>query len=590
MLVMLALLLSSLVIPSHIAAKENTITIYKNIPVFHSIGHHNWDLLTNGELNVINHFIHENDVVFDIGANVGNWSEQALRVAPHSKFYAFEPIPSIFQQLKTNLAPRGVSVHNCALSDYTGVKTLFFYPQNSELSSLHYRPILKDMLQTEPTQIEVPTINLATFCRDNNIDHIDFLKIDTAGAEVEILRSAQSLLAEQKISFIQFEYGGCYKDSKTTLKEAYSLLTSCGYHIFRIIPNGLVEIIEWDEQLENYIYSNYFASVKELKGGKDFVIPGIKNNWPSSPSFPYISGDTFKSACDFVIDDHQVPFDPAMVKDGDIIFLNSEYVKSDYLEFFFSILHPLITARYILVTHNSDRGVPGKYAPYLDDTKLAAWFGQNILLSDHPKLFPIPIGIANRCWPHGNVKLTTDMKSLAGTLEKTNLLYMNFTLLTNKMRSEIHELFKDAPYCTVSEHVASRQFHYLAWTKYWQSDTQDTYRENDEKENMLYAGYLQDLICSKFVFSPEGNGIDCHRTWEILLMGSIPIVKHSTIDKVFDGLPVLLVDDWQEVTQEFLEKQYAIMNQKNYNMERLYADYWIEQIQDMKRKVVAGLV
>jgi len=265
MLVMLALLFSSLAIPSHIEAKENAITVYKNMPMFHSIGHHNCDMFTNGELNVINHFIQENDIVFDIGANVGNWSEQALRVAPHGKIYAFEPIPSIYQQLKTNLESRGVSVHNCALSDYTGIKTLFFYPHNSELSGLHYRSILKDILQAEPTKIDVSTINLATFCLDNTIDHIDFLKIDTAGAEVEILRSAQSLLSEQKISFVQFEYGGCYKDSKTTLKEAYSLLTSCGYHVFRIIPNGLVEIAEWDDQLENFVYSNYFASIKELK-------------------------------------------------------------------------------------------------------------------------------------------------------------------------------------------------------------------------------------------------------------------------------------------------------------------------------------
>ena len=62
-------------------------------------------------------------------------------------------------------------------------------------------------------------------------------------------------------------------------------------------------------------------------------------------------------------------------------------------------------------------------------------------------------------------------------------------------------------------------------------------------------------------------------------MGAIPVVKHSTIDRVFDGLPVLLIDDWQEVTPEFLEKKYEEMTHKKYNMERLFADYWLQQIQ-----------
>ena len=55
-----------------------------------------------------------------------------------------------------------------------------------------------------------------------------------------------------------------------------------------------------------------------------------------------------------------------------------------------------------------------------------------------------------------------------------------------------------------------------------------------------------------FVVSPRGHGYDCHRTWEALALGCIPIVKHSPIDHVFDHLPVLIVREWSDVNRELL--------------------------------------
>jgi hypothetical protein len=56
------------------------------------------------------------------------------------------------------------------------------------------------------------------------------------------------------------------------------------------------------------------------------------------------------------------------------------------------------------------------------------------------------------------------------------------------------------------------------------------------------------MAAHAFVASPHGNGLDCHRTWEALALGCIPIVKRSPIDKVFQGLPVWIVGSWKEVT------------------------------------------
>jgi hypothetical protein len=59
-----------------------------------------------------------------------------------------------------------------------------------------------------------------------------------------------------------------------------------------------------------------------------------------------------------------------------------------------------------------------------------------------------------------------------------------------------------------------------------------------------------------FVASPHGHGLDCHRTWEALLLGSIPIVKTSTLDPMWKDLPVLIVDDWGDITPKLLQKTF----------------------------------
>lgn len=288
---------------------------------------------------------------------------------------------------------------------------------------------------------------------------------------------------------------------------------------------------------------------------KTFVVPSLKGicclDKRSNPamrksSSPYISGDTFRSICDFIIDEARIPFDPVHVQDGDIIFLNA-----DFMNYFFSEVHQHIKSRYILVTHNSDCSIPGKYENYLDDERLIAWFGQNVNLV-HPKLIPIPIGFANRYWAHGDMDI---IKRVVPRDEKKIFLYFNVVITTNKAEREfVHSFFKNKSFCTVSQ-------------------------------KKPFEAYLNDLACSKFVVSPPGNGIDCHRTWEALCMGAFPIVKSSPMDSIYEGLPVVIIKDWKVVTQNFLEEKYEQMIHKEYAWEKLYADYWINKIITVKYEV-----
>ena len=75
-------------------------------------------------------------------------------------------------------------------------------------------------------------------------------------------------------------------------------------------------------------------------------------------------------------------------------------------------------------------------------------------------------------------------------------------------------------------------------------------------DNCRFNQYIKETAEHKFQLSPPGLGPDCYRVWESLLVGTIPIVEHSYFDWMYEGLPVLFIDKWEEVTPEFLEQKY----------------------------------
>jgi hypothetical protein len=90
--------------------------------------------------------------------------------------------------------------------------------------------------------------------------------------------------------------------------------------------------------------------------------------------------------------------------------------------------------------------------------------------------------------------------------------------------------------------------------------------------------YADALGRAKFVLSPPGRGWDCYRTYEAIAMGAIPIVRRQApISRIVDGLPVLVVDNWAEVTPERLESEWAV-RQTAPDLTRITTAYWRERI------------
>ncbi|MEM7294430.1 MAG: hypothetical protein AAF420_13705, partial [Pseudomonadota bacterium] len=84
----------------------------------------------------------------------------------------------------------------------------------------------------------------------------------------------------------------------------------------------------------------------------------------------------------------------------------------------------------------------------------------------------------------------------------------------------------------------------------------------------------QSLSRHAFVVSPHGNGLDCHRTWEALSLGCIPIVKRSALSPLFDDLPVLIVEDWRDVSEQLLNQTIEAFCGREFNYAKLTLAYW----------------
>ncbi|WP_169714373.1 FkbM family methyltransferase [Algoriphagus antarcticus] len=193
-------------------------------------------------------------IVFDVGANIGIWTQELKKYAPDSIVYLFEPIPDTFDRLIQNLSVLNeVHPSQIALSNKLGEFEMNYYPNQSYFSSIYPTSLGKDGIK-----VKVQTISGDEFCFQNSIEHINILKIDVEGAEEKVLEGFQGFLENQKISMVQFEYGQHSLDSKFLLKDFYTLFENYGYKVGKIYPNW-IDWSAYDLSMENFILSNFIA-------------------------------------------------------------------------------------------------------------------------------------------------------------------------------------------------------------------------------------------------------------------------------------------------------------------------------------------
>jgi len=210
---------------------------------------------------------------------------------------------------------------------------------------------------------------------------------------------------------------------------------------------------------------------------------------------------------------------------------NIFFIKPDFLPEFIRQVLPKINYNFVLLTHDSDIPVTSEYNAILENPYLIKWFGMNCHVM-HPKLQPIPIGMANEVWPHGNKD--TMLKIINENNIKKNLVYCNFDLNTN---------LKDRKYALSVLH----KFDFIDF----------------EIKKLNYEDYLRKLSTYKYVISPPGNSVDCHRIWESIYLGVIPVVLKSIPMVYFKDCPILFINNWEELDTKLLLDKYEKINSRS---------------------------
>lgn len=250
--------------------------------------------------------------------------------------------------------------------------------------------------------------------------------------------------------------------------------------------------------------------------------------------------------------------DDIITTDGYLEFCDKtdiDYIKTDffYIGSFMwrGSLHPQSVGRNIVIGH-SDYSI--------NDSILCNIDFENIFCinkdTNNNNVHGIPLGITNDCDDspmhrvYGNREIMIDVMN--DTVEKNTLAYLNFNISNYpNERNLIFNNFSKENWVLVSD--------------------ADNTLEGRKK-------YLYEIKSSKFVFCPRGNGIDTHRLWETLYMGSYPIVKYEKTHELFTDLPILFINDWNEINEDFLNKKYEDFNKTDWNLNKLKLSYWTDYI------------
>lgn len=200
--------------------------------------------------------------VFDVGANMGQWSLELVAVADdlgvthRIDVHAFEPSAFSSLHLTNALTDRPVRINRIALSDTVGEAQLHIVHEGAGSNSLHKNSHLV------PTELEekVTVSTVDDYCRSMGIASINLLKIDTEGHDLSVMKGAVPLLAERRIAAVQFEYNHRWIAARHYLRDAFDLLTPFGYQLGKLTPAGVEAYPEgWDPDLETFVEGNYLA-------------------------------------------------------------------------------------------------------------------------------------------------------------------------------------------------------------------------------------------------------------------------------------------------------------------------------------------
>ena len=261
---------------------------------------------------------------------------------------------------------------------------------------------------------------------------------------------------------------------------------------------------------------------------------------------PFISGLAFHRASKWSLcPRYPMLFEPHKFQENDVVFLNFEFFNH-----FVEILKKNPPAsKFVLITHNSDKLFEDAHFEIIKGVVTKVYAINNVCTN--PCVQTIPIGYRDH--PYNTMVQLTETPT---NIDKDILLYMNFELNTNmEKRTACMNHFLNESYVVKEGFL--------------------------KKDALPIEEFYKKMARSKYILSPEGTGIDCHRIYESIYLNAIPIIKKTRMDSFYSKLPVVIVDDWSDITERYLNENYdalilKLLSWKMENKDWLKSQHWLQ--------------
>ena len=207
----------------------------------------------------------------------------------------------------------------------------------------------------------------------------------------------------------------------------------------------------------------------------------------------------------------------------------------------------------VIITGHSDYPITDNLVEYFNPK---IWYTVNKQTNKY-NVLSLPLGITNNTNESMIHQIYGDLDCMIKVMNEKidkckSLVYMNFNINTYQQeRQYVYNLFYNKDWVTVGNIINTLEGRTV---------------------------FLRDIKSHSFVLCPRGNGVDTHRLWETLYMGSIPILKRDIAFKEFEDLPICFINDWNDVNEEFLLNERNRILNNTYNLDKLRIDYWINKI------------
>lgn len=215
------------------------------------------DFHTNGEEAFALDRLRGTSVVFDVGAAKGNWTEIALTADPKLTVHCFEPESRRFKMLIDRQFGERVILNKVGLGDAPGQAKIFVGTSGGSNSLFPQRYNGQAHDAPDGETVNVSTVDI--YCREKNIQWIDFIKMDIEGYEMAAIRGAEQMLRAGKIGIVQFEYSYVFLDAGVSLMRLMQYVHELNpdYEFHKIYPDGARRVSTYEHTLDNFKTQNW---------------------------------------------------------------------------------------------------------------------------------------------------------------------------------------------------------------------------------------------------------------------------------------------------------------------------------------------